>query len=1495
QNSDPTRSVRIGADSIEVAPALDDRQRSNDTYTGPIAPGRGYGWSMMAAGRGVGAANLLEAPTYLSSGFFDISGADTYVLSPEWQDVDSSDRPANDNSWPHQKVTNVGRESPLHGGIDLSLRDSDRDGWPAALESLWTAWDSNPNSNQSTVVADRVFLGTVAGDHVFDGAYALVLTVGGTDAYKPGFSAGIQLDLAGDDTYLGRPGAASGSFGEDGDNPDEVGPPLAQHPFSFAWDANGNDTYASGLQRNQGFGQVGGVGILVDQAGSDRYIASGYGQGSARGGPLAGVATTRVPASVGLLLDVGLAGDRNLFRAPPATSQGKGDGPAALGLLVAVGGHNTFQDGVQQDSCDFEKGVEGVHADPDHPKNGAQQDLCSGERSRASANLGENQPPSVSAGTIMALPGAVFGNSSAPLDAGAPYIFTAQVKDPEGDDLTVCWTFEYGADGSAGTDARTACSPLLGDGSPGLRTAASPFEWNEAFPVHSDGRDLARATAAPYNVTVQVQDPGGQKAAAQRTVWVRHPPLSLAGPVLGPATVTAGQVAAYQLPLRDPVPRSVVTEVEWGDGTPPTSSPGVDWALAQWGSRAHAAERAPVPGKDGTWAPVGNRVGESPPNLLIDGNPLTAAEFTTDDSSPLIHVGVDLPGPRRISEIRIAGSADNLFRVSVEGVLPDGSLRPLAEVELDDAFSKTVELPGSPLLASIVLRQVLPVARAADPLSSANLRLTEVAALGPGAAHPWRIPGSFHPSIAVLDPLGGRNGTGLDVQVNPLPAVVRDLTSKGPGSLEGIPLAVADVDGHGPARHVTVAAGSRATLLLRGLEDPDGACGCLTVDWDDDTVSEGLDLPASNVAIGFTHTWAAPGEHLVKVIVNGRTADAFWAHVEQAFDLRVSSGTPQLPADPTDPEAPDANLLDTGEPLLYLALDRSDLRTSWRAERVYPALVDAAGDDRYIGPWAAPLIPGPVTVPLLGFLPHVPGLLIDLAGNDDYIAWDGGAQGFGTLASAGVLVDAGGDDLYVAPGRAQGAAVGHGAGLLADLGGDDVFDPVTPLVRDALGARVAHPDLANANATLWSPWLPSQRPLSLTGPRASLAPPSARLVQGAAEEGLGLLITQGGFDRFAAESEAQGHAAHAAATSSLLDYATPGGDECMDTIQFSVQGLDAGTLAQNVVNCFLGSPGWQLIAGASKLNTNNPGPMFCPPTGNSPVPPQVAVCLPSTNAVQAFTSSGPRYGSPVGLLVELDGAASHYARRAAQGHADVGAHAVLADADGAALFAAVQEGQAATAGGQAVLLSAGPNGAWLANTGQEWSSSSARNPESLPGVNGVRIGAQQPLALFLAPGADHACAGTECGTPTVALPSLAPPLTTLAWLPESQVGALSLVDGGTLRVAFTAASSLPGDVDLVALAQPTAGQDATGCTGAAIAPPTVLLRNAAASSGRQDVVLQLNATLADGPVLPAGCHRVRVFARPAGLPGAPWSVLAGDVRVLPSPTPDVVGERTGPD
>jgi hypothetical protein len=87
-------------------------------------------------------------------------------------------------------------------------------------------------------------------------------------------------------------------------------------------------------------------------------------------------------------------------------------------------------------------------------------------------------------------------------------------------------------------------------------------------------------------------------------------------------------------------------------------------------------------------------------------------------------------------------------------------------------------------------------------------------------------------------------------------------------------------------------------------------------------------------------------------------------------------------------------------------------------------IVDLGGNDTYFGGVAA-------STP-----DRCLGLLLDLAGNDEYAA-SGPAQGAG-LCGVGVLIDAAGNDHYRAQRYGQGVGQ-FGLGLLADLGGEDRY------------------------------------------------------------------------------------------------------------------------------------------------------------------------------------------------------------------------------------------------------------------------------------------------------------------------------------------------------------------------------------------------------------------------------------------------------------------------
>jgi len=89
-------------------------------------------------------------------------------------------------------------------------------------------------------------------------------------------------------------------------------------------------------------------------------------------------------------------------------------------------------------------------------------------------------------------------------------------------------------------------------------------------------------------------------------------------------------------------------------------------------------------------------------------------------------------------------------------------------------------------------------------------------------------------------------------------------------------------------------------------------------------------------------------------------------------------------------------------------------------------IIDLSGNDRYIA-----TKPGVQGGSIMGI-----SMLIDVSGNDSYQAADV-AQG-STIGGAGILIDKSGDDKYVALRRAQGQALG-GVGILIDEKGNDDY------------------------------------------------------------------------------------------------------------------------------------------------------------------------------------------------------------------------------------------------------------------------------------------------------------------------------------------------------------------------------------------------------------------------------------------------------------------------
>lgn len=118
------------------------------------------------------------------------------------------------------------------------------------------------------------------------------------------------------------------------------------------------------------------------------------------------------------------------------------------------------------------------------------------------------------------------------------------------------------------------------------------------------------------------------------------------------------------------------------------------------------------------------------------------------------------------------------------------------------------------------------------------------------------------------------------------------------------------------------------------------------------------------------------------------------------------------------------------------------------------AVVDLGGDDEYREGTVSP--ERPVLV------------VIDLAGNDTYLATSPGAQG-GAVLGVSMLLDLEGNDIYRARDVAQGSALG-GVGVLVDFAGDDVYAGIRRVQGQALGGIGILIDRAGTDryhAALW--------------------------------------------------------------------------------------------------------------------------------------------------------------------------------------------------------------------------------------------------------------------------------------------------------------------------------------------------------------------------------------------------------------------------------------------
>lgn len=146
-----------------------------------------------------------------------------------------------------------------------------------------------------------VVIGT-PGDDVYTTPAALIIDPGGNDRYDgvagvalPDLSVSVCIDLGGDDVYLGPQALGIGGIGiavdlSGHDTYDGTGQGAGIAGVGILNDRAGHDTYRGGIGC-QGFGLY-GAGLLFDGAGDDGYEAALLGQGAAG------------PGGLGLLADV---------------------------------------------------------------------------------------------------------------------------------------------------------------------------------------------------------------------------------------------------------------------------------------------------------------------------------------------------------------------------------------------------------------------------------------------------------------------------------------------------------------------------------------------------------------------------------------------------------------------------------------------------------------------------------------------------------------------------------------------------------------------------------------------------------------------------------------------------------------------------------------------------------------------------------------------------------------------------------------------------------------------------------------------------------------------------------------------------------------------------------------------------------------------------------------------------------------------------------------
>jgi hypothetical protein len=177
---------------------------------------------------------------------------------------------------------------PLGDALAIALATVD----PGVLKRLAALADASPKRAEPLILAKDTPGGRVEIDGLSDDVHTVEV------AYR--------FDLGGNDRYLDVGGAASFDV-----------------PIAITVDWDGDDLYTATTEGRQGAG-IFGIGILIDRAGNDRYVASRFSQGVGVGG-------------VGILLD--LAGN-DTYR---LAELGQGLGLRGLGYLRDGAGDDRYE------------------------------------------------------------------------------------------------------------------------------------------------------------------------------------------------------------------------------------------------------------------------------------------------------------------------------------------------------------------------------------------------------------------------------------------------------------------------------------------------------------------------------------------------------------------------------------------------------------------------------------------------------------------------------------------------------------------------------------------------------------------------------------------------------------------------------------------------------------------------------------------------------------------------------------------------------------------------------------------------------------------------------------------------------------------------------------------------------------------------------------------------------------------------------------------------